>query len=328
MTDFIIYGATGYTGRLIATHAKKLELNFTVAGRNEKKLKELASALSVPFLVFNVDDHQLVDSALKGTKVLLNCSGPFRRTAEPLIDSCIRNGTHYLDIAAELDSYHLAEKRDEEARKAGVMLMPGAGGSVAMFGSLAGHVLQHGQKIKSIDIAMAVAGPMSRGSAISASENTTGATLQRSGGEMVNLDSSDLVLFDFDNGKGPVGSFPVTLPDLITLWKSTGVPNIRTFVHASGGFPTGDMASLPDGPTLKERESNLYQTSIIATAEDGTVQRAVLHTVNGYTFTALASVEAARRVLGGETQGGFQTPTGVFGAGFAETIDGSTITST
>ena len=327
MADFIIYGATGYTGGLTAAYAKNLGLNFTVAGRSENKLKDLASALGVPFLVFNVDDRQLVDSALEGTKVLLNCSGPFMRTAEPLIDSCIRNGVHYLDVAAELDSYLLAEKRDEKAKKAGVMLMPGAGGSVAMFGSLASRVVQPGQKIKSIDIAIAVAGPMSRGSAISASENTTGAILQRSGGELVNLDSSDLVPFDFDNGKGPVGSFPVTLPDLITLWKSTGVPNIRTFAHASGGFPTGDLTSLPEGPTLKERERNPYQVSVIATAENGTVQRAVLHTMNGYTFTTLALVEAAMRVLGGETRGGFQTPAIVFGAGFAETISGSVIKS-
>lgn len=245
------------------------------------------------------------------------------RTAEPLIDACIRNGVHYLDVAAELDSYVLAEKRAEDASEMGVMLMPGAGGSVAMLGSLAGRLVQGGQKVKSIDIAMAVSGPMSRGSAISASENMTGTTLQRSGGELVNLRSSDLVSFDFDKGKGPVNSFPVTLPDLITLWKSTGIPNIRTFVHASGGFPNGDLALMPDGPTLEERESHPYQISAVVTAENGDVKRGVLHTVNGYTFTTLASVEAARRALNGETRGGFQTPAGVFGVGFAETIDGS-----
>ncbi|KAG4424466.1 hypothetical protein IFR04_002344 [Cadophora malorum] len=325
MADLIIYGATGYTGGLIASYAKSLGLNFTIAGRSENKVKDLAFTLDVPFLIFNVDDRHIVDSALKGAKVLLNCSGPFLHTAKHLIDACIRKGVHYLDISAELYSYLLAETRDEEAKKAGVMLMPGAGGSVAMFGSLAGRAIQPGQQIKSIDIAMAVAGPMSRGSAVSASETSTGGTLQRFAGELVNLKSVDLIPFDFDNGKGPVDSFPVTLPDLVTLWKSTGVPNIRTFVHASGGFPTGELALLPDGPTLEERERSPYQVSVVATAEDGTVTRAVLHTVNGYTFTACASVEAARRVVSGEVRAGFQTPASVFGAGFAETIDGSTL---
>lgn len=327
MADLIIYGATGYTGGLIAEHAKSMGLNFTIAGRTDKKLKELASTLGVPFLVFNVDDHQLVDSALKPAKVLLNCSGPFMRTAKPLIDACIRNGVHYLDVAAELHSYHLAEEKDEEAKKAGVMIMPGAGGSVAQFGSLAGRVIQPGQKIKSIDIAIAVAGPMSRGSAISAAEDMTGVTLQRLGGKLVKLEPKELVSFDFDHGQGFVDAFPVTLPDLITLGKSTGVSDIRTFVYASGGFPSGELSLLPDGPTLEERESNPYQVSIIATAEDGTVKRAVLHTVNGYTFTAWASVEAARRVIGGESLEGFQTPAGVFGPGFAETIKGSLVKS-
>ena len=325
MPDLIIYGATGYTGGLVASYATDLGLNFTIAGRSQNKVKDFASILDVPFLVFNVDDCHVVDSALKGTKVLLNCSGPFLHTAKHLIDACIRNGVHYLDISAELDSYLLANTRDEEAKKAGVMLMPGAGGSVAMFGSLAGRVIQPGQQIKSIDIAIAVAGPMSRGSAISASETATGGTLERFEGELVNLKSSDLVPFDFDNEKGPVDSFPVTLPDLVTLWKSTGVPNIRIFAHASGGFPMGDMALLPDGPTTEEREGNPYQVSIVVTEEDGSVQRAVLHTVNGYTFTSRASVEAARRVVGGEIRAGFQTPASVFGAGFAETIDGSLI---
>lgn len=328
MTDLIIYGATGYTGHQTTIQAKKLGLNFTIAGRNPLKLSSLASKLSVPYLVFEISDTHLLDSALKTTKVLLNCSGPFFRTAEPLIDACIRNKVHYLDVAAELDSYQIAEKKDEQARREGVMLMPGAGGSVAMFGSVAERVVSlqtgEGKKTKGIDIAITVSGPMSRGSAISASENITD-TLHRSGGELVKLDSSDLVPFDFDDGKGPVDSFPVTLPDLITLWKSTGVPNIKTFVHASGGFPTGALAELPDGPTAEEREGNPYQVSVVATAEDGSVKKAVLHTVNGYTFTALASVEAARRILGGESRGGFQTPAGVFGGGFAESIGGSSI---
>jgi len=56
------------------------------------------------------------------------------------------------------------------------------------------------------------------------------------------------------------------------------------------------------------------------TGADGNVVRSVLDTVNGYTFTTIAAAEAAQRVLSGEARPGFQTPAGVFGAGFAETI--------
>jgi short subunit dehydrogenase-like uncharacterized protein len=55
------------------------------------------------------------------------------------------------------------------------------------------------------------------------------------------------------------------------------------------------------------------------------VVRAILDTVNGYAFTAIAAAEAARRVLGGEASPGFQTPAGLFGDGFAETIADTTI---
>jgi short subunit dehydrogenase-like uncharacterized protein len=59
---------------------------------------------------------------------------------------------------------------------------------------------------------------------------------------------------------------------------------------------------------------------------DGTVARSVIETVNGYSYTPLAAVEAARRVLDGERRPGFETPARVFGVGFAETIAGTTIT--
>jgi short subunit dehydrogenase-like uncharacterized protein len=61
------------------------------------------------------------------------------------------------------------------------------------------------------------------------------------------------------------------------------------------------------------------------TGKDGTVVRSTLDTVNGYTFTTLAAAEAARRVIGGEARPGFQTPAGLFGDGFAETIADTTI---
>jgi short subunit dehydrogenase-like uncharacterized protein len=58
-----------------------------------------------------------------------------------LITACIRNQVHYLDVAAELDSYKLAEKHDAQAKAANVMLLPGCRGSVAMLGCLADHAV-------------------------------------------------------------------------------------------------------------------------------------------------------------------------------------------
>ncbi|KAF7554055.1 hypothetical protein G7Z17_g3153 [Cylindrodendrum hubeiense] len=322
----MIYGANGYTGRMASLYAKSLGIDLIVAGRTDDKINNFASSLNLPCRVFDVTFSHLVDSALNGVSVLLNCAGPFIRTAEPLMEACIRNKVHYLDTAAELDTYRLAEKLDQKSKEANVMLMPGCGGSVAMLGCLAGHVVERVQNASRIDVALHVAGPMSRGSAISAAENMTTECLQRVDGELVEQDATNTSLFDFQDGNGYVTSHPITLPDLITIWKATKVANIRVFVHASEtAFPTQALDTLPDGPTSEERDAHPYHAAVSVTASDGVTSNAVLHTVNGYTFTSMASAEAAKRVLAGEAQGGFQTPAFIFGNDFIKSIAGSNI---
>jgi short subunit dehydrogenase-like uncharacterized protein len=324
MKTLMIYGATGYTGRMAAEHASNAGIGLVLAGRNEAPLAELAARLGAGYLVFALDDDTAIDRALSGISVLLNCAGPFMRTAEPLIKAAIRCGVDYLDTAAELDTYRLAEVLDKDAMAAGVMLLPGSGGSVAMLGSLAGHAAARVADPVQIRIALHVTGSMSRGSVVSATENMTAECLRLVGGELVARNPQELG--DFDFGHGPKSCFPVTLPDLLTIYRATGVPDIETYVHVSGGgFPQGDMAALPDGPTAEQRGANRYQASVDVTGADGTIVRAVLDTVNGYTFTSMAAPEAARRVLAGERRPGFQTPASLFGNGFAETIADTSI---
>jgi len=325
MKTLMIYGAAGYTGRMATEHAKAAGLDVIVAGRLEDRIAEVAAELDLSFRTFSIDDPGAIATALEGVDVLLNAAGPFVRTAGPLMRAAIAAGVHYLDFAAELDSYRLAETLDEEAREAGVMLLPGSGGSVAMLGSLASHAVARVADPRKIRIALHVTGSMSRGSAISATENMTTGTLARVDGSLVAWDPSRTRPFDF--GRGEVESFPLTLPDLITIWRATGVPDIETYVHASGdAFPQGDLQALPAGPTAGQRDANRYQAAVEVTGADGTIARSVLDTVNGYSFTALAAAEAARRVLGGEIVPGFQTPASLFGAGFAGTIADTTIT--
>ena len=204
------------------------------------------------------------------------------------------------------------------------MLLPGSGGSVAMLGSLAAHGVTRVTEAMKIRVALHVKGGMSRGSAISATENVTTGTLVIENGQLVSLSSGAIQQFDF--GHGPVDSFAVTLPDLITIARSTGVANIETFVHVTGGgFPQGDLAALPDGPTEDERLANRYQAVIEVTAADGQIVRSRLDTVNGYSFAAMAAAEAGRRALGGKVRPGFQTPVEVFGPDFALSIGDTTI---
>ena len=193
-----------------------------------------------------------------------------------------------------------------------------------MLGCLAGYAVERVTDPVRLDVALHVAGSMSRGSAVSAAagDMVTTECLRLVDGELVS--GGETQQFDFGDGRGPLASFPVALPDLITIWRSTGVRNIGTFVNVSGdAFPTGDLDDLPEGPAPEEREASPYHAAVTVTAADGSVSRAVLHTVNGYTFTPIAAVEAAKRVLAGEVRPGFHTPAGLFGSGFVETVAGS-----
>ncbi|HCF4374985.1 TPA: saccharopine dehydrogenase NADP-binding domain-containing protein [Pseudomonas aeruginosa] len=321
MKKLMIYGAAGYTGGMVAEHAASAGLDLVLAGRAQSRaaLETLAQRLGAEARMFSLDDSDAIHRGLEGVCVLLNAAGPFMVTAEPLMAGAIRAGVHYLDFSAELGTYRQAMALDGQARAAGVMLLPGSGGSVAMLGSLAGHAVVRLKDPKKIRIALDVAGGMSRGSVTSATQNVVAETLHLVDGELVARSPEEPQVFDF--GNGPQSSFPVTLPDLLTIHHATGVRDIETFVHVTAGaFPAGNVAELPAGPSPEERAGNRYHAAVEVIDADGAVARSVLDTVNGYTFTAMAAAEAARRVLCGELHHGFQTPAGVFGHGFAETI--------
>lgn len=325
MRKLMIYGATGYTGRMAAEQAHAAGLPLVLGGRSRASLTPIAERLGAACRVFDLSDRAAIDTALADVSAVLNCAGPYMDTAEPLIRAAIRSGVHYLDIAAELDSYRLAEELDEDAKAAGVMLLPGSGGSVAMLGCLTGHAAARVKNPRKVAVALHVAGAMSRGSAISASRNLVTETLTLHEGRLTPRPAGQTALFDFGNGEVPC--FAVTLPDIITIGRSTGIPDVETYVHVSGSaFPEGDVTELPDGPDAAERTANRYQAAVAVTAADGTVAHSMLDTVNGYSFTPMAAAEAARRVLAGEVRAGFQTPAELFGNGFAETIADTRIT--
>lgn len=323
MSTLLIYGATGYTGRMAAERAKALGLTFEIAGRNQLQLEALAARLNVPYRVFDAD--QDAANALSGITVLLNFAGPFVHTAEPLMRACIKAGVHYLDITAEINVYRLAETLGDEATAHHVMLMPGVGWDVVPTDSLAVHVAKRVEQPRALNIALQVPGSMSRGSAMSVGEIIKAGVLARVDGELVATPNAQPRLFDF--GEGPVLCVPLSFGDLVTGWHSTGIPNIAMFVHMSGdAFPDGDLSLLPDGPTAEQREGHRARAVVEVTGADGAISRSVIETINGYSYTPLAAVEAASRVLKGERLTGFATPAKVFGGGFAESIEGTLIT--
>ena len=323
MKKLMIYGATGYMGRMAAEYAAAQGLDVIIAGRNQEKLRALATQLNVPYRIFMPD--ALTPEMLSGVAALLNCAGPFAQTASALMQTCINAGVDYLDITAEIKVYELAERMGTKAAESGVMLLPGVGWDVVPTDCLAVHVARRVQAPQSIKIALQVAGSMSRGSARSVSEIIGAGLLARIDGAVVATPAAQPRSFDF--GDGPELCAPLSFGDLITSWHSTGIPNISMFVHFSGDpIPQADISTLPEGPDVHQRENHRARAVAEVTGADGAVARSIIETVNGYTYTPLAAVEAARRVLASKRQPGFETPARLLGVEFAESIAGTTIT--
>jgi hypothetical protein len=147
------------------------------------------------------------------------------RTAEPLMRAAMVAGVHYLDFAAELDSYRLAEALDAEAtggRRHAIARQRRQRRHAGIAGS---HAAARVADPRKISIALHVTGSMSRGSAISATENLTTETLARVDGQLVSRDASAPACSI--SALGEVDCFPLTLPDLITIWRTTGAPKCR-----------------------------------------------------------------------------------------------------
>jgi short subunit dehydrogenase-like uncharacterized protein len=123
----LIYGATGYTGKLIARSAHQHGQKPVLAGRNADKVKAVAAPLGLPWRVFDLSDTARLDAALREVSVVLCIAGPFSATSRPMADSCLRNHVHYLDITGEIDVFEALAARDTEAQQAGVMLLPALG---------------------------------------------------------------------------------------------------------------------------------------------------------------------------------------------------------
>src|SRR5690242_4394080 len=102
MSDpFVIYGATGFTGRLMLDGALALGLRPVLSGRDEGRLGALAEQLGLEYRVARLGDPAALDEALRGMRVVLHAAGPFSETSRPMVDACLRAGVHYLDITGE-----------------------------------------------------------------------------------------------------------------------------------------------------------------------------------------------------------------------------------
>jgi len=334
----MIYGATGYTGKLVAAEAVRLGLDVILAGRDPEKLKAVAEPLGCEYQAIALTDATRLRAALEEVAVVLHIAGPFSQTARPMVDACLGSGTHYLDVTGEIDVFEAIARRDAEAAAAGVLLLPGVGFDVVPSDCLAAHTAARVEEPTRLRLAIAgMDGGLSRGTAKSAIEALGDGLRIRQDGILRTRPPGSLE-HDFDFGAGPTRGVAVSWGDVATAFHTTKIPNIEVYFILSGSMPTLIKASrfvapilrlpavqrflktrvdaMPEGPD--EAARNATRALLLAEVEGPGGQRArtLLETPSGYALTPSAAVEAARRAAIGEAPSGFQTPATAFGADF------------
>lgn len=333
--SFLLYGATGYTGRLLAHAAKERGLRPILGGRNASLLGGLAMDLGLEHRVASLGTG--LEEALHGVGAVLHAAGPFSSTYRPMVEACLRAGVHYLDISGEASTFEGILPYDVEARRRGVMLMPGVGFDVVASDSLAVHVARRLPGARRLRLGISGLELVSRGSFRTVAEGAGRSVLIRRGGVLTGIPPGSRVR-DFDYGQGPSPSVAVGWGDVCSAYYSTGIPDIEAYLELTpavqamlmagrwlgGWFQTPEgrallefqSRALPAGPAEAQRARR--QAILVAEVEDGAGRRAHgrLRTPEAYTFTCAAALSIVERVLARDVEPGFQTPARVYGPDF------------
>lgn len=341
---WILYGAYGFTGELVAREAVRRGLRPILAGRRQAPLAALANELDLAWRAFPLDEPETLDRELANVSLILHCAGPFRWTSGPVVAACLRVGCDYLDVTGEIDVFESIFRLHDAARSAGSALLPGVGLDVVPTDCLAAHLKESLPSGDHLDLALAMAGgAASRGTLTTMIEGFPNLGAERVAGTIV----ARPVAFDAREIEFPHRRlWAMTIPwgDLATAFRTTGIPNIRVYMGASQRRVRRLRALAPllpalgsrpvkrslqwwvrrrvtgPGPQARAAARSYFWGSI--RNESGTVRTATLETPEGYTLTAWTAVEIASRVLAGDLRPGAWTPAGAFGPGLIKVCPG------
>lgn len=343
--NYLIYGAYGYTGKLISRLAVEKGHKPTLAGRDEKKLKALAEELQLEYSVFDLSEKVKLDEAVSKVELVLHCAGPFSSTAKPMMEACLEFGAHYLDITGEIEVFELAAGLTDRASKAGIVLMPGVGFDVVPSDCLAAYLSGKLPEATHLELAFKGDGSTSRGTALTMVEGLHKGGAIRKEGSIVQVPHAFKIRkLNLD---GKERTF-VTIPwgDVSTAYRSTDIPNIMVYTGAPPsmiskmktmrnlqwllklGFvqnflkrKVNKTVKGPSDQVREETKSHLWGE--VRNEKDGTSFAAKIVTVEGYKLTSITAVMAVERILSNPIYPGFKTPSMAFGQDFILEVEGT-----
>jgi short subunit dehydrogenase-like uncharacterized protein len=343
VSDWLLYGANGYTGRLIAREAVGRGLRPILAGRDRAAISELAKELGCPSCTFALDGGDTMFATLTKAVVVLNCAGPFSKTADILITACDLTCTSYLDITGEIEVIERAARWDPTARKSGISIIPAVGFDVVPTDCLAAILASELPDATYLTLAFTGSGVMSPGTMKTVLEGMPHGGRVRRDGRIERVPA----LWKTRSVPFPSCTREVVMipwGDIASAFHTTGIPNIETYM----AMPPRDLVRMRRsqwfapllkvpfiltalqryaarrviGPNDAELASGRAEIWGEVCNTAGRSMSAALTTPNAYRLTALTAVAAVERVLRGNVAPGFHTPARAFGKEFVLSVPG------
>jgi short subunit dehydrogenase-like uncharacterized protein len=342
--SWMIYGAYGYTGELVAEEAVRRGHRPLLAGRSAEKLIPLSERLGLDWVAPKLDDARALNEALRKVDLVFHAAGPFAFTSNPMIRACLATGTNYVDITGELPVFRNTFTYDQAAIERGIALISGVGFDVVPTDCLAEYVANQVPEATDLEIAVAALDQASPGTTKTMLEMLPQGVWRRRAGKLVPCGwAKDVKKVRFLHGERV--TIPIPWGDLETAYQTTGIPNITTYL----AFPPRSIRLLRwtaplsqrilklkpirrvlqrlvdrivRGPDAKVRQTARSYVWARAADKNGNEAQAWLETVEGYQFTIIGGVRCVERVLQ-ERPVGALTPALAFGADFVLEIEGT-----
>jgi short subunit dehydrogenase-like uncharacterized protein len=342
--SWMIYGAYGYSGRLIAEHARDKGLRPVLAGRDAGKTQAVAEALGLEWRAFALDDTQQIAQKLFDIDAVVHCAGPFSATSAAMLGGCLSARAHYFDITGEISVFEHAHspRIDAAARAADIVVCPGVGFDVVPTDCMARTLVDAQPDATSLCLGFHGDMHVSPGTAKTIVESLGYGTIARRDGRLVKI---PVAVRDIDYGRGVRQSMSVSWGDVSTAFHSTGVGNITVFWPASDAtIRKLRMAALArpllrrgwvqellkkqiekkvQGPSKEQRDRQQVHVWGEVRNAGGMTVSGRMTTANGYTVTQLAPVAIIEHLWHHEVSAGSTTPALLMGRDFASKLPGS-----
>jgi short subunit dehydrogenase-like uncharacterized protein len=345
---WLIYGANGYTGELIAREAWKRGLNPVLAGRSEAKLLPLARELDCECRFFPLDDPPRSARHLDDIALVLNCAGPFSVTSAPLVEACLLSKTHYLDITGEIDVFEYAYEQHELASNAGIVLCPGVGFDVLATDCVAACLKAALPDASALALGFDSFSKLSLGTAKTVIEGLAQGGRIRRDGQIVAVPLA-YATRRIDFGAGEKVALTIPWGDIASAYRTTGIANIETYIPVSAAMLNvlkglnylrpvlgwrwlreilqKQLQSRLRGPDEEHRRQRPAYVWGEVRNPAGVTKTARIRTANGYDFTVFGALAVVRQLIHEPPPGGSYTPSQLMGDDFITTLPDSSALS-